>query len=257
MCVVKVGTCGWSIRGGRKAYFDVFKLIEIQQTFYRLPKEVTARKWREEAPKDFEYTMKAWQVITHPPSSPSWRRANIKVTPELRDKYGYLKPTEENLKAWEKTLAIAKALRATVCIFQTPPSFGYSEENVRNVEVFFTTIKRNSLALGWEPRGTWNDNIHIVKLLVDKLDLIHVVDILRRDSVSTHEIAYFRLHGLGGREVNYRYKYTDKDLINLAEKVKKYVQEKTAVYVLFNNVYMAEDAQRFRKIAREMGLEVV
>ncbi|RLE82026.1 MAG: DUF72 domain-containing protein [Thermoprotei archaeon] len=257
MGIIKVGTCGWSIKGGRKNYFKVFKLIEIQQTFYKLPRVETSRKWRMEAPQDFDYTMKAWQVVTHPPSAPSWRRAGLKIDASARDKYGFLKPTEENLKAWEETLEVAKGLKASVIVVQTPPSFGFSEENVKNVETFFSTVKRNGIDLGWEPRGTWNSHLDVVKKLVDSLDIIHIVDVLRRDSVSAHDVAYFRLHGLGGKEVNYRYKYTDEDLELLLNKVRRYAEEKSLVYILFNNVFMGEDAQRFKALAKAKGLEVI
>jgi len=36
---VKVGCCGFA--GSMKDYFRKFKIVEVQQTFYRLPKEKT------------------------------------------------------------------------------------------------------------------------------------------------------------------------------------------------------------------------
>ena len=72
-----------------------------------------------------------------------------------------------------------------------------------------------------------------------------MVDIFKRDPVSEHPISYIRLHGVGKGEVNYRYKYTDEDLQKLKEKTKILEAQGKEVYVLFNNVYMAEDAKRF------------
>ncbi len=245
--MIKVGTCGWSARGGRKKYFEYFSVIELQDTFYRLPRESTARRWREQAPEGFEFTVKAWQAITHPPTSPTWRRAGVKVSEEERDKYGYFRPTDQVFEAWERTKRICEILKAKFVVFQTPASFGYSEENVRNVEAFFSSIDRGGLILGWEPRGTWHEHRGMLSRLLDRLDLVHVVDVLRRDPVRTPGIAYFRLHGLGGREVNYRYKYTDEDLERLKNKVLKYAEEGD-VYVMFNNVYMFDDALRFKRM---------
>ncbi len=37
---VKVGCCGFP--GSRKDYFSQFKLVEVQQTFYKMPKLKTA-----------------------------------------------------------------------------------------------------------------------------------------------------------------------------------------------------------------------
>ncbi|MCS7369608.1 MAG: DUF72 domain-containing protein, partial [archaeon GBS-70-058] len=60
---------------------------------------------------------------------------------------------------------------------------------------------------------------------------------------------YFRLHGIGGGEVNYRYKYTDEDLSKLKDMIMDYnVQGAYEFYVMFNNVYMVEDALKFKSL---------
>jgi len=244
--VIKVGTCGWSIKGGRKAYFEKFNVIELQDTFYNLPTVKRARKWRNDAPKDFEYCVKVWQVITHPHTSPTWRRLK-ENPPGILENYGFLKPTKENFEAWEKVLEICRVLEAKICVFQTPPSFEYSEENVKNVKEFFSSISTNEVTIAWEPRGTWNDNLDKVKEIVDELGLVHVVDPFKRWPVSEHKIVYFRLHGKGPREVNYRYKYTDDDLKWLRDQILSRYEGKE-VYVMFNNVYMGQDALRFKEL---------
>jgi len=252
---IRVGCCGWCVRGGKKAYYTRFTLIEVQETFYKLPRPQTVSKWLNDAPSDFRFCMKAWQAITHPPSSPTWRRAGIEVPKSKYDRYGFLKPTEENLEAWEKTLEICRAMQAEVCVIQTPAAFGYTSENLRNADQFFSTIRRDGVLIGWEPRGTWREHLDSVKKLCDKHDIIHVVDPFRSKSVSMHSLAYFRLHGIGGKEVNYRYKYTDQDLTRLKEIVDAAFKEgKEKVYVLFNNVAMAEDAARFINVLKKSGL---
>jgi uncharacterized protein YecE (DUF72 family) len=62
---------------------------------------------------------------------------------------------------------------------------------------------------------------------------------------------------MGGKEYNYRYKYTGSDLRRLAELVEKYLMEGRRVYVLFNNVYMADDAIRFIEALSGLGLPAV
>lgn len=247
--MLHVGCCGWAVRGGKEAYFKVFDLIELQSTFYKLPRVATAERWRNIAPSDFEFTLKAWQVITHSPSSPTWRKAGIKIESELKGRYGFLKPTKENFEAWNKVLEICRALKARICVFQTPPSFGFSAENAGNVREFFSSINRDKLLIAWEPRGTWLKHLNVVKRLCDSLDLIHVVDVFRRGPVSSYPVCYIRLHGIGRGEVNYRYKYTEDDLKVLLEKVEGLFDKGyREIYVLFNNVFMAEDALRFKQI---------
>ena len=246
---VRVGCCGWCVRGGKKAYFSRFEVVEVQETFYKLPKPETAARWVEQAPEGFEFCMKAWQAITHPPTSPTWRRAGVKIPRSKYDRYGFLKPTKENFEAWEKTLEVCKAMNAKVCVVQTPASFNYSPEHRRNVEKFFSEIERDDVLIGWEPRGDWRERLDEVKKLCDELDLIHIVDPFRCKSVSKHPIKYFRLHGIGGKEVNYRYRYSDDDLKKLALSLKKLSREGVKeIYVLFNNISMAEDARRLVEI---------
>lgn len=254
---IRVGCCGWCARGGRGGYYSRFSIIEVQETFYRLPKPETASRWRRAAPENFKFCMKAWQAVTHPPTSPTWRRSGVKIPKSKYDRYGLLRPTEENFEAWERTLEICKVLGAEVCVVQTPAAFGYSEENLRNAEVFFSSIRRDGVLIGWEPRGTWRENLMAVKRLCKDLDLIHVVDPFRCEPVSDAPLAYFRLHGIGCGEVNYRYRYSDQDLEALRRMVEGELAAGRRVYVLFNNVYMSDDANRFLNLLKSAGLPAV
>lgn len=248
-----VGCCGWCVGGGRRGYFQSFETIEIQETFYKLPRPETVKRWRSEAPPGFVFNIKAWQVITHPPSSPTWRRSGIKVEGSKADLYGHLKPTRENLEAWNRTCEVAEAVSARVIVVQTPPSFGYSAENARNVEEFFSEAKRPESLLGWEPRGDWREHLDEVRRICGRLDLIHVTDPFRSESVSDHHVCYFRLHGIGGRETNYSYRYTVDDLRRLLEiVVNEEKKGRDEIYVMFNNVSMMNDAAEFRKLASEL-----
>jgi uncharacterized protein YecE (DUF72 family) len=85
---IKIGCCGFAV--SQQEYFKSFKLIEIQHTFYQLPLLKTAEKWRNSAPKDFEFTIKAWQLITHEPASPTYRRLREKIDPTKKDCCGSL-----------------------------------------------------------------------------------------------------------------------------------------------------------------------
>jgi len=255
---IRVGCCGWCVRGGKKAYFKEFSVVEVQETFYKLPRAKTVSKWVEEAPEGFEFTMKAWQAITHPPTSPTWKRAGIEVPRSKYNRYGFLRPTKENLGAWEKTLEICKAMEAKICVIQTPASFKYSQENAENMRRFLSSIKRDNVAIGWEPRGSWRENLDKVKKICDEFDLIHIVDPFRCQPVSSSSIIYLRLHGIGGREVNYRYKYTDDDLKKLLKMIQNFIDNGAEkIYVLFNNVSMRDDALRFVRLLEGSGLSPV
>ncbi len=235
----RVGCCGFVRRMGE--YFSHFDLVEVQQTFYKLPKLETAVRWRGQAPNDFEFTLKAWQLITHPPSSPTYRKAGMKIPPEKEDCYGFFKLTEEVREAWERTREIALALRARVVVFQCPPRFSESQENVQNLRRFFREVERGDLRFVWEPRGNWQEET--VRLLCQELDLIHCVDPFEGKKSLYGWPRYFRLHGGPG----YRHSYTEEELRWLAD-----LREGEA-YFLFNNLSMFKDALRFKEILSKHG----
>jgi uncharacterized protein YecE (DUF72 family) len=112
---IKIGCCGFSV--ARKKYFETFDVVELQQTFYQLPTVKTSLKWREDAPDNFEFTLKASQLITHEPSSPTYRRYKKVIPDDKSVNYGSFKPTYEVMEAWKATVEIAESLRAKIIIF--------------------------------------------------------------------------------------------------------------------------------------------
>lgn len=243
---VKIGCCGFP--RNMSLYFKNFKVVEVQKTFYKPPRIETLENWRERAGRDSEFTIKAFQAITHPPTSPTWRKAGLKVEPGKRDKYGFLKPTEENFKAWEETVKAAEALKAKIVVVQTPSSFTLNKENIERLYEFFKTVDRRGLIVVWEPRGSWLEDPETTSKIMEDLELIHGVDILRYKPLSRTHIVYCRLHGLGGREVNYKYKYTSDDLLKLRVELENLSNNCELAYVMFNNVYMWNDALEFKKM---------
>ncbi len=242
-----VGCCGFSI--ARSKYFKLFNVVELQETFYNPPDIGRLRALRSEAPQEFVFAMKCWQAVTHPLDSPTWRRAKVVPDRSLINRYGFLRPTREVFEAWELVAKAARELNARVVVVQTPPTFNYCEENYRNALEFFTTVDTSNFIVGWEPRGSWSNNPDkILDIVMRFKNVIHVVDVLKAKPVMTKEVSYFRLHGLGGDEVNYRYKYTDEDLMKLNNIIKDYLKGGKDVYVMFNNVYMTQDALRFKEL---------
>jgi len=249
--MIKVGCCGWGFyTGGLKAYQKKFSTVEIQQTFYKLPMLKTAERWRADAPEGFDFVLKAWQAITHLPTSPTWRRSRLKPEELKRKEYGWLRPTEDNFDAWRRTKEICDALRAKLCVLQCPPNFKCTSENIEKMKIFLGKIDRGELALAWEPRGDWNEHPEEIINLCDKLELIHVVDLMRRELLSRHPIVYIRLHGLNPREYDYNYRYSPAELRELAARARKLSKQHEEVYLMFNNVFMYESAEKLLKILK-------
>jgi uncharacterized protein YecE (DUF72 family) len=129
-----------------------------------------------------------------------------------------------------------------------------TEETIKNVDAFFEasrSITKDEI-LGWEIRGPLLNNPRLVRVL-EKNDVVQVVDLfrVRNPFKGTHRLLYTRLHGIGPGEVNYSYNYTDEDLERLHEML---IEEDYDIgYVMFNNVRMFDNAQRFKEIATKKG----
>ena len=173
---VKVGCCGFRL--AMRQYFGEFPVVEVQQTFYQPPQPVTLERWRSEAPTRFEFTLKAWMLITHESRSPTYRRLKRALTEQERQECGAFRPSEIVREAWETTLAAARALGAKRVLFQCPASFRPNDENVENLRIFFTGLAAETgLRYLWEPRGEWPEGL--VRAICKDLDLVHVVDPFR------------------------------------------------------------------------------
>jgi len=233
-----IGCCGWA--GSQPQYFSQFPVIEIQSTFYDPPASKVAAHWRTIAPPKFEFCINAWQLITHSPTSPTYRRLRKPIDADRSAFFGSFQDTDEVWQAWLKTLEIAEAVRASVVLFQCPASFQATPPNIKNLFRFFHKIGPQSFRIAWEPRGPWPADV--VRDLCARYCLIHCVDPLV--SAPDRESApYWRLHGKG----SYSYRYTDEDLAELKNLLLHAPTEPQA-RILFNNVTMKEDANRFRRL---------
>ncbi len=233
---IHIGCCGF--RSSRDSYYSMLGAVEVQHTFYQPPQVQTLEKWRAEAPSDFVFTIKAWQLITHQASSPTYRRLKRELTESERESCGSFQSSKIVREAWKVTEECAKALDARAVLFQCPASFRPLKVNIENLRKFFRKLKRKSFKLCWEPRGDWPREV--VKELCDEFDLWHVVDPFAGRTV-TPEKCYFRLHGRGG----WRYSYEDGEL----EELCSMLPTDTDSYVFFNNIKMGENAVRFREMA--------
>ncbi len=236
---LRIGCCGWSYlnehdfdhlltqpyRSKLQAYAQLFPAVEINSTFYRLPRLSTAEKWRTEADEitsAFEFTVKAYQGITH-----------------LHRFKG-----KEAIAQFNTLTELCRALRARVLLFQSPASFTPTKVNIEAMEKFFRTIDRGSLLCAWEPRGRWYDEPVRIADVCASCKLIHCVDPLRNDPALAQSVAYYRLHGFGQPSM-YRYDFSRNELQRLLNIIQALPKSTKDVYVFFNNVECYRNGREF------------
>lgn len=239
----KVGCCGLPLSLAR--YAEIFPVVEVQQTFYQPPLSKTLEKWRSQVSPEFEFTLKAWQLITHEASSPTYRRLRERLSEKQKREVGAFRINGTVMDAWQRTLKCAQILRSRQILFQCPARFTPTQEHKRNLVAFFREIRREAkghpgdeqMTFLWEPRGEWKPEV--VGELCAELGLVHAVDPFQQLPATAGE-GYFRLHGRTG----YRYRYTDSDFLGLLDVVRGH----EPCFVLYNNISMLEDARRFLKL---------
>ncbi len=242
---IHIGCCGWGYlreknfqdqikgkyRSKLQAYAHLYGCVEVNSTFYRIPKLSTAEKWRQEAGEvngQFEFTVKVSQIITH---QARFSRASVVTYKQVRD--------------------VCLALGARVLLFQSPASFHATKSNIDNMTKFFGSIDRSGFVCVWEPRGKWLDDPPLIERVCQECDLVHCVDPLRDQPLhfGSKKIAYFRLHGFG-RPSMYRYEFSKDELQQVSQHCRETRNTAKEIYVFFNNVFCYEDALEFTKIVK-------
>jgi uncharacterized protein YecE (DUF72 family) len=221
-----------------QAYARTFPVVEVQSTFYDPPADATMRKWREATGAQLEYTMKVWQLVTHPRSSPTYRR--MKRTLGEGDEPGFFRDSPAVREGWQRSLACADVVSATALLFQCPASFTPEPANVERMRRFFERLERPRARLLWEPRGrAWVAQRDLAAAVCRDLRLVHVVDPFVTP-VQKSESVYWRLHGPGSARAS----YDDATLARL-DRMLLDADPPDAAYVMFNNLPRVGDAKRF------------
>lgn len=235
-----IGTSGWSyssFRGvlypeGLKSkdwlmfYAERFNTVEINATFYRTPRKSTFEKWYAETPKDFVFSVKAHKSITH-----------VKR----------LKDVDEELKTFFKSIEPLKE-KGRVILFQLPPSLTFSKEVL---EEFLAKLPSGYKHVV-EIRNKSFHNEEFFELLRKRGVCLCFSDFGGRYpswvEVMTANFLYIRMHG---RERVYFSNYTEEELKELSQTIKRFNAEE--VYVYFDNTglgYAVPNALRLREILR-------
>ncbi|MEM4206955.1 MAG: DUF72 domain-containing protein [Nitrososphaerota archaeon] len=207
-----VGTSGWAYRwnkGGLDWYTreSGFNAIELNTSFYRLPKERMVESWLNKS-KDLHWIVKASRMITH-----------------------IYKFSEEAVEFWSVFSELFKSLKDLIdfYLFQLPPSI--KPDSLNLIEDFFSQIKLTGKAvlearsIEWftDEYVDWARRSGLIFASVDSPSLpLNVYNV--------NGIIYMRMHG---RKAWYRYRYSNQELEEVATKILNLNPKK--IYVFFNN----------------------
>jgi uncharacterized protein YecE (DUF72 family) len=199
-------------------YSERLKAVEINNTFYRMPKESVLASWAEQVPKDFVFAIKAPQVITH-----------------LKRLRNVGKETDHLFS----TLSLLDRKLGPV-LFQFPKSFHADRPALKD----FIDLVPRKISCAFEFRSPSWLNVEILTLLRKRGCSLCTADTDENPAdeiISTTPWGYLRLR---------RSDYTDADLSQWIERILSQEWEKAFVFFKHEDAAKGpEIAMRFRELA--------
>ena len=219
---IRIGCSGWvyphwraifyperlPLRSRFAFYAEHFDTVEINNSFYRLPKSETFDAWRLQAPAGFTYAVKANRFLTQAKK---------------------LKDCEEPLA---RMMAPVRHLQDALgpVLYQLPPRFRL---NLDRLERFLGLLPKDVTNV-FEFRDTsWY--VDDVFALLDRYGAsfcAHDMVGLAAPRIATGTAAYIRFHGGEGK---YWGRYSDRLLLDWADWILDQARQQRTVWIYFNN----------------------
>jgi uncharacterized protein YecE (DUF72 family) len=206
-------------------YSSVFNTVELNGTFYRTPKLFALKRYAEATPKDFKFSVKMSKYITH---------------------LTKLKDSKQNIKEFQELLQEGLGEKLNHYLFQLPPSYNYTEENLEKIITNIPHAPENVVELrhiSW-----WNKEVERIfkkaKFTFCNVDFPG----LKTYFIHTSDRFYLRLHG---NPELFKSSYSDAELKKFKKEFPKGCKEQS---IYFNNTYYEagyQNAQTLQKLIKK------
>jgi uncharacterized protein YecE (DUF72 family) len=243
---VFLGTSGWSYqewegpfyeKGERRklrAYSRVFKTVEIDSTFYRVPSKGTVMGWLRYSPPEFVFTAKLPKIVTHD------------------KKLGLIGDVKVDLEGFFEVMRPLQLGGKLGCLLiQLPPKYNYNPENLEGFFELLDPTFRYAVEfrhLSCMREETW--------ALLHKYGVAYAnVDepLLPPEVHLTTDFSYFRWHGKGA-DIWFDYRYSKEELELWAPKVQNASRQVKKIYGYFNNHYHGYAPENCLQLIERLGL---
>ena len=240
---VFIGTSGWSYNGWLglfypenlsknkwlEYYSNFFNTVEVNSSFYHLPKKQSLKNWAEQTPTNFVFTVKVSRYITH-----------IKKLSECEQSFK---------KLFDLTLKLGKKLK--IFLFQMPPSFKKDTIKLKN---FLEILNYQTISKDFKFVFEFRNESWFCSEVYDLLNDLDVGIVISSSpsypyhEVVTGNICYIRMHGSNQL---YSSKYSVEELKKISILIKNNVQNGIDAYVYFNNdinAYAVDNAKKLKEL---------
>ncbi len=194
-------------------YASMFSSLEVNATFYALPKKATIEKWAQQVPSHFRFTFKVPKTITH--------------TKDLQFSF-------EELELFTDTVSAVSDKKGCLLV-QLPPKLGrdYEEELAGILESLAENAEGWNIAVEFRHLSWYHTQ-------VDRMLQSYGAGMVKHDRPPavtppvevSEKFVYLRLHG---PEERYRGSYEETVLEEYAKQIMNWLKEGKEVYIYFNN----------------------
>jgi uncharacterized protein YecE (DUF72 family) len=217
-----IGTSGWNYSHWRGVFYPptlpqgswlhhyagFFSTVEINNSFYHLPRGETFRNWKERVPDDFLFSVKASRYITH--------------MKKLRD------PQESIEKFFRNASLLAHKLGPI--LFQLPPRW---RVNPLRLESFLDVLPAgHRYAFEFRDESWFCDAVYRILSRYVSAFCIYELGGVASPRRITADFVYVRLHGPGGP---YQGRYDTRALSRWAQALSSWLKNGSDAYCYFDN----------------------
>jgi uncharacterized protein YecE (DUF72 family) len=251
---LRIGTSGWNYPSGKGTwngvfypprrgksrapdfdelsyYAERFDTVEVNSSFYGVPRAEVTRAWADRTPGRFEFSLKLYQKFTHPSMYKAARLSDLPATPEELDALARVNRADvDEFRAGVEPLATAGKLGSLLAQF--PASFKRSPESRGYLEWLLATFREYRVAVELR-HSSWSDEFGETVALLNELGAawVQIDEPKFRFSIRQNRLPnvttfyYMRLHGRNAaqwwrhehRDDRYNYLYTREELQPIAE----------------------------------------
>jgi len=208
-------------------YTESFDSVELNASFYRLPRKKTFQNWRRRTPPEFIFSVKMSRYVTH-----------VKRL---------LNP-EDSLRMFFDSVSGLGDKCSTILI-QLPPGMRFDLERVDSFLKGLTDRYRSyRFTLECRNKSWFNDEVYNLFRKYGIALCISDTPCYPYTEVVTSDFVYVRLHG---HEQLYASNYSDQQLEEWADKIRKWNEKGMDVYVYFDNdanAYAVKNALKLKEL---------
>ncbi len=217
-------------------YAQHFPAVELNFTYYGIPKPSTFENMLAKTPPEFEFVVKANKAMTHESGE------------------------EDVFKKYRDAIApLVQSGRLGAVLAQFPPAFKNTPDNRNYLYYLHEQLPGVPLVVEFR-NNTWQKQ-EVFDFLKQQgiscccVDEPEHRDLPDRRAVFTAEPAYVRFHSRdagrwyakGGKD-RYNYLYSEEELAEWIPKVSELAAQAKKVYIFFNNCHAAQAAQNARRL---------